>query len=74
MQQVRGVFVDLAFRQTAKIIAEQDKSAAGFCRQAAAWVQDMICNFYAAKWHKIANKSPTTEAREKISIDLESIE
>ncbi len=65
MQQVRRLFVDLAFRRTAKIIADQDESAAGFCWQAAAWVPDMICKFYVVNRHKIANKSATTEATEK---------
>jgi hypothetical protein len=30
--------------------------------------------FYLVKNHKIANNSATTEAREKISTDLESLE
>jgi hypothetical protein len=29
------------------------KSAAGFCCQKAAWVQDMFCNFYLVKIAKI---------------------
>jgi hypothetical protein len=37
-------------------------------------VSDMFCNFYLAESHKIANNSATTEAREKISTDLESLE
>jgi hypothetical protein len=40
----------------------------------AALVSDMFCNFYLAKSHKIANNSATTEAREKISTDLDSLE
>ncbi len=51
-----------------------DKSAAGFCRQAAVWVADRFCSFHLAKNHKIANISTTTKAREKISNDLESFE
>ncbi len=43
----------------------QDKSAAEFFCQVAAWVRDMLCNFYLVKGHKIANDSTTTEAREK---------
>jgi len=35
---------------------------------------DMFCNFNLVKNHKIANNSVTTEAREKISRDLESSE
>jgi len=40
----------------------------------AASVLDMFCNLYLVKSHKIANKSATTEAREKISTYLESLE
>ncbi len=35
---------------------------------------DMFCKFYLVKNHKIANNSATTEAREKISTHLESLE
>ncbi len=35
---------------------------------------NMFCEFYLVKNHKIANNSATTEANEKISIDLESVE
>ncbi len=48
-----------------KHIPNQDKSAARLCRQVAAWVPDMICNFYFVKSHQIANNLATTEAREK---------
>ncbi len=47
-------------------------SAASFCRWAAALVPDMFYNFYLAKNHKIVNNSATTDAKEKISTDLES--
>ncbi len=40
----------------------------------AAWVTDVFCNFYLLKSHKIANNLATTEAREKVSTDLESLE
>ncbi len=40
----------------------------------AAWVPDSFCNFYLVKSHKIANNSSTTEAGEKIIVDLESVE
>jgi len=40
----------------------------------AAWVPDMSCNFYLVKNHKISNNPTITKAREKISIDLESLE
>jgi hypothetical protein len=40
----------------------------------AALFPDMFCNFYAVKNHKIAKNSTTTNAREKISTDLESLE
>jgi hypothetical protein len=33
---------------------------------------DMFCNFDLVENHKIANKSTTTKAGEKASIDLES--
>jgi len=52
----------------------QDKSAARFCHQVAAWVQDMFCSFYVVKSHKIAYNSVTTEALEKKSADLGSLE
>jgi hypothetical protein len=34
----------------------------------------MFCNFYFVKNHKSATNSTTTEAREKISADLEFLE
>jgi len=34
----------------------------------------MFCNFYLVKNHEIANNATNTKAREKISIDLESLE
>jgi hypothetical protein len=40
----------------------------------ASFYPDMLYNFYLMKNHKIANKSATTEAREKISTYLESLE
>jgi hypothetical protein len=57
-------------------LAEQNEgiSAASFCHQVAASVPNMFCNFYFVKNHKNANSSATTEAREKISTDLESLE
>jgi hypothetical protein len=48
-----------------KHLPNQDESATRLCRQVAAWVPDMVCNFYFVKSHKIANNSATTEAREK---------
>ncbi len=50
------------------------KSVAIFCRQVAAWVPDMFWNFYLVKNHKIANTTTTTDAREKMSTDLEYLE
>jgi hypothetical protein len=52
----------------------EGKSAANFCHQVATLVSDMFCNFYLAKYHKIANNSATTEAREKISTYSKSLE
>ncbi len=56
------------------MLANEGKSAAGACHQVAEWVPDMFCNFYLVKSHKTANNSASTEAREKISTDLESVE
>jgi hypothetical protein len=50
----------------------EGKSAASFCRQAAAWFPDMFGNFYVVKNPEIAKNSTTTKAREKISTYLES--
>ncbi len=52
-------------RDTNRIASNQDKSAAIFCHQVAAWLPDSFCNFYLVKSHKIVNTSATTEAREK---------
>jgi hypothetical protein len=49
-------------------------SAASFWPQVAAWVLDMLCNFYLMKNHKIAKNSTTTKGIGKISTDLESLE
>ena len=40
-------------------------SAASFCRQVAALVPDMFCNFYLVKNHKIAKTSTIAKAKEK---------
>ncbi len=48
--------------------SNEGKSAAGFCRQVAAWFPDMFSNFYLAKNHKIAKNSTTTKAIEKAQI------
>ncbi len=40
----------------------------------AALVPDVFCNFYLVQNYKIANNLATTEAREKLSKDLESLE
>jgi hypothetical protein len=39
-----------------EICTNEGKSAAIFCRQVAAWIPDMFCNFYSVKNHKIAKK------------------
>jgi hypothetical protein len=39
----------------------------------AAWFPDVFCYFYLVKNRKIAKNSITTEAREKIITDLESL-
>jgi hypothetical protein len=56
------------------IYPNEEKSAASFCHQVAAWVLDMFCNFYIVKNHKIVNNTTTVKAREKISTYLESLE
>ncbi len=55
-------------------LCNYDQSAAIFCHQVAAWVSDMFCNPSLVKNHITANKSATTDAREKISTYLESLE
>jgi hypothetical protein len=40
----------------------------------AARVVDMFCTFYFVKNHQSANNSTATQAEEKISADLESVE
>jgi hypothetical protein len=55
-------------------MANQDKSAARFGCQAAAWVPDMFCNFYFVKSSKIDNRSETTEAIIKRNTYLASLE
>jgi hypothetical protein len=52
----------------------EGNSAASFCHQLAAWVPDMLCNFYLVKNHKIAKNSKTTNARKKMSTDLELLD
>jgi hypothetical protein len=52
----------------------EGKSAASFCRQMAALVPAMFCNFYLVKNHKIADNPATTEAREKTNTYLESLD
>jgi hypothetical protein len=45
--------------QLIKMEANQDKSATSFCQQVAAWMQDMLRNFYLVKNHIIDNISTT---------------
>jgi len=59
---------------TDKLLSDEGKSVASFCRQVAALVPDMFCNFSLVNNHKFANKSARTESREKISTDLEYLE
>jgi hypothetical protein len=51
--------------QSYKVLANfrEGKSAASWCRQVAASVPGMFCNFYVVKNQKIANNSATTEAQ-----------
>jgi hypothetical protein len=48
----------------------KDKSAASFCHHVAAWVTDMLCNFYLAGNHEIVKNSETAEARENKSAQI----
>ncbi len=57
-----------------KQVKNEGESAASFCCQVAAWVPVMFCNFCWVKNHKIIYYSANTEAGEKISTDLESLE
>ena len=57
-----------------KNVNNEGISATSYCCQVAALVPDMFCNFYLVKNHNIANNSATTEAGEKISTYLESLE
>jgi hypothetical protein len=57
-----------------KFLKDANKLVDRFCGQVAAWVTDVFCNFNLLKSHKIADNSATTEAREKVSTDLESLE
>jgi hypothetical protein len=59
-------------KQTAWL--NEGNSAASFCSQVAVLVPDMFFIFYLVKNHKIAKDSTITNAREKISTDLESLE
>ncbi len=55
------------------ILHQMGYTSCQFLPQVVAWFPDMFWNFYSLKNHKISN-SMTTKAREKISIDLESLE
>jgi hypothetical protein len=68
------IFASRAHTCAAVLHSNEGISAASFCRQVAALVPDMLCNFYLAKNHKMAKNAATTEAREKISAYLESLE
>ncbi len=56
------------------LLCHKDKSAASSCHQMAALFPYLFHDFYLGNNHKIANKSTNTEAREKISTYLESLE
>ncbi len=58
-----------------KLCANLDKSAASFMPpNCSTRVPDMPRNFYLVKNHNIVHNSTTTEAREKINTDLDSLE
>jgi len=45
----------ICYYKTYKLFLIRIESAARFCRQVAAWFQDMFFNFYLVKSHKIFN-------------------
>jgi hypothetical protein len=51
-----------------------DKSVASFCHQVAAWIIDIICDFYIDKYLKIVNNTTTNKLDKKLGIDLESLQ
>ncbi len=53
---------DMVTQYLIESLENEGISAASFCRQVAALVPDMFCNFYLAKNYKIVNNSATTEA------------
>ncbi len=50
------------------------RKAAIFCQHAAVCVPNTLWNFYLVKNHKIVTNPTATDAREKISAYLESLE
>jgi hypothetical protein len=60
-------------QQSSKSIDKLYKSAACFCRQVAAWAEDIFCHLYLMKFYKITKNLTTTEAREKMARDLEPL-
>jgi hypothetical protein len=52
----------------------EGESAASFCRQVAALLPDMFCNFHLVKNHKIAKTQQPLKLEKKINTDLEPVE
>jgi hypothetical protein len=65
MPNTKVLFDDLIIVPVDLTTPNKGISAASFCRQEAALVPDMFCNFYLVKNHKIANNSATTELEKK---------
>jgi hypothetical protein len=66
--------IPLKYLSQAKLNGNWDKSRANICHQVVAWVPDVFCNFYLVKNCRIENNSTTTNAREQIITDWESLE
>ncbi len=66
--------IPLKYLPQAKLNGNWDKSRANICHQVVAWVPDVFCNFYLVKNCIIANNSTTTNAREPMSTNMESLE
>jgi hypothetical protein len=67
-------FPNWSFQPSLMFVSTKNVSAASFWRQVAAWFTTMFCNIYLVKNYKFSNNSTTTNAREKISTELESLD
>jgi hypothetical protein len=46
-------------------VSDEEKSAATFCHQVAAWFSKMFCNFYLVKNHNIAKTQQLLKLEKK---------